>query len=65
MKDIKLHRSVSNKLLAGVCGGLGESFGIDPSIVRLIWVLVSLVLPFGAGLVLYIVAAVILPKEEI
>lgn len=64
MRDIKLYRSATNKLLAGVCGGIGECFGIDPNIVRIIWALVTLV-SFGVGFILYIIAAIILPKEEV
>ena len=41
----KLYKSEDNKVLCGVCGGLGEFLGIDPTIIRLIWV----VLAFAAG----------------
>lgn len=45
---------------AGVCGGLGEFLGIDPTIVRLVFVLLSL--GFGSGLLFYILAALIIPN---
>ncbi len=59
----KLYKSVDNKVLCGVCGGLGEYFGIDPTIVRLIWVLLTLL--FGAGIVLYIIAIFLIPREPL
>ena len=49
-------------MIAGVCGGVAEYFGIDPSIVRLIWA--ALILMGGVGLPLYIVAAIILPRKS-
>jgi Putative stress-responsive transcriptional regulator len=39
MSDKKLSRSTGNKILGGLCGGLGEYFNIDPTIIRLIWIL--------------------------
>ena len=56
----KLYRSKTNKMLAGVCGGLGEYANLDPTIVRLIAVLIGL---SGAGLVAYLVCAVIIPEK--
>ena len=56
----KLYRSKTNKMLAGVCGGLGEYVNMDPTIVRLIAVLIGL---SGAGLVAYLVCAVIIPEK--
>lgn len=56
----KLYRSTRNRLLCGVCGGLGEFFHIDPTIVRLIWGLFALT---GAGIVFYILAAIIVPSD--
>ena len=55
----KLYRSTEEKKIAGVCGGLGDYFDIDPTIIRLIWV--SLVLAFGSGIVAYILAWIIVP----
>ena len=61
MKGKRLYRSRENAMLAGVCGGIGEFFDIDPTIVRLAWV----VLGFcgGVGLWAYIIAAVIIPQR--
>lgn len=57
----KLHKSASDKKLAGVCGGLAESLGIDSTIVRLVWAL--MILGWGIGVPLYIICAIILPEE--
>ena len=57
----KLHKSASDKKLAGVCGGLAESLGIDSTIVRLVWAL--MILGWGIGVPLYIICAIIMPEE--
>ncbi len=57
----RLHKSQRDKKLLGVCGGLAESFGIDSTIVRLIWAV--LFVCYGSGLLLYILAALIMPNE--
>jgi len=57
----KLYRSKSNRIIAGVCGGLGEYFKVDPTLIRLLWVLLSL--SGGAGVVAYIIAWIIIPEE--
>ena len=51
-----------NKKLTGVCGGLGEYFDIDPTIVRVLFL--AAVLVFGTGLLLYIILAVVMPEEN-
>ncbi|EAK8409892.1 PspC domain-containing protein [Listeria monocytogenes] len=56
----KLYKSSSQKMIAGVCGGLAEYFGIEVTIIRLLWV--GAVLFFGTGILLYILAAIIIPK---
>ena len=48
-------------MIAGVCGGLGEYFNIDPNVIRVIWAILSCFA--GAGIVAYIVAALILPVK--
>ena len=52
----------NNKIICGVCGGIGEYLGIDPTVVRLLWVLLSVL--GGAGLLAYIIAAIIIPEEQ-
>ena len=49
-------------MLAGVCGGIGEFFNIDPTLVRLGWVLFSAL--GGSGILAYIVAMIIIPGEK-
>ena len=53
----KLLRSNENKMICGVCGGIGEYFNMDPTLIRLLWVLLSLG-SCGPGLLVYIIAAV-------
>ncbi|MBD3155315.1 MAG: PspC domain-containing protein [Candidatus Aenigmarchaeota archaeon] len=60
-KTKRLYRSGKNKVIAGVCGGIGEYFNIDPVIVRLVWVLFALA--YGSGLLAYIIAWIIIPKN--
>ena len=57
----KLYRSRREKKLAGVCGGLATYLNVDVSVIRLIWVLVTLFA--GAGLLAYIVCALVIPEE--
>ena len=61
MKGKRLYRSRENAMLAGVCGGIGEFFDIDPTIVRLAWVILGFC--GGVGLWAYIIAAVISPQR--
>ncbi len=55
----KLYRSVEDKKIAGVCGGLGEYFDIDPTIIRLIWL--AMLFAVGSGVLAYIIAWIIVP----
>lgn len=57
----RLYRSRTNRIIAGVCGGLGEYFQIDPLIIRLIWLI--LFLAGGVGLLVYLIAWIIIPTE--
>lgn len=58
----KLYRSEKDKVLAGVCGGLGEYFDTDPVLVRLAFLLFTFV--GGGGVLLYIILAIVIPKGE-
>ncbi|HHV98271.1 MAG TPA: PspC domain-containing protein [Clostridiaceae bacterium] len=58
----RLYRSKSNRVLAGVCGGIAEYFNIDPTIVRIIWVVIGLT--YGAGIIAYIIASIIIPDRK-
>ena len=57
----KLYRSKNNKTLCGVCGGIAEYFQIDPTVVRLIWVFLTLCA--GMNILVYILCALIIPQE--
>lgn len=59
----KLYESNQNKMIDGVCGGIAEYFGIDPTVVRLIWALFSLM--GGSGILAYIIAAIIIPRSPV
>ena len=61
MMEKRLYKSKTNKTIAGVCGGIGEYFGIDPTIIRLIWV--AFCLAGGSGILAYVIACFIIPDE--
>ena len=58
----KLYRSQNDKMILGVCGGIAEYFEIDPVLVRLGFVLVTMA--GGSGILAYIIAAVVIPQRE-
>jgi phage shock protein C len=60
----KLYRSKTKKMIAGVCGGLAEYFDIDTSVVRLIFVGISLITAVIPMVIFYIIAWIIIPVEE-
>lgn len=62
MEQKKLVRSRMNKMICGVCGGIGEYFHIDPTVVRLIWAIVT-ICACGTGLLVYLIAAIVIPEE--
>jgi len=57
----RLHRSRTEKMIAGVCGGLAEYLDVDPTLVRVVWVFVSLLA--GVGVLLYLIMWVIMPLD--
>lgn len=61
MEQKKLTKSTSNRMISGVCAGLGEYLGIDPTLIRLIWAILTFG-SLGTGVLVYIVAAVIIPE---
>lgn len=62
MEMKKLYRSVTDRKVCGVCGGLGAYLNIDPTLLRLIWVVLCIP-TFCTALIAYIIAAVIIPEE--
>ena len=59
----KLYRSTSNKMLAGVCGGIAEYFNVDPTNIRLAYVLLSVFTAAFPGIIVYILAMIIIPSD--
>lgn len=59
----KLYRSNTDRKLCGVCGGLAEYFDIDPTIIRLIFIFLTLF--GGGGVLIYLICALVVPKSPI
>ena len=57
----RLYKSKENRMIDGVCGGIAEYFNIDPTLVRLGWVVFSLA--GGSGVLAYIIALIIIPEK--
>jgi phage shock protein PspC (stress-responsive transcriptional regulator) len=62
METKKLYRSRTDKMVAGVCGGLGKYLGIDPTLIRLAFALLVL-FGIGSGLLIYLVMMIVMPLE--
>ena len=60
----KLYRVEQGKMLAGVCGGLAEYFNIDPSLVRILWVVITVFTAVFPSLIAYFICAAILPRKS-
>ncbi len=58
----RLYRSEQDKMLLGVCGGIGEYLDVDPTLIRLLWAVFACT---GTGIVAYIVAASIIPRRPL
>lgn len=59
----KIYKSRSDRMIFGVCGGLGRYFDVDPTILRLGWVAITIFSGILPGVVIYIIALIIMPKE--
>jgi phage shock protein PspC (stress-responsive transcriptional regulator) len=59
----KLYLSDTDRKIAGVCGGIAEYLEVDSTVVRLVWVILS-VLSFGTGFVVYLLAWLIIPRKK-
>ena len=57
----RLYKSSTDKKVCGVCGGIANYFDVDPTVIRLIWVIFTLA--GGSGLIAYIIEAIIMPDE--
>ena len=62
MSNQRLYRSSTDRMIAGVCGGLGKYFGVDPTIVRLVFLLLLIV--GGSGFLLYLILWIVVPDEQ-
>lgn len=60
----KLYRSTTDQLVAGICGGIGEYFDVDPNIIRVVWTVITVLTGFFPGIVAYILVWIILPQRE-
>lgn len=61
MEPKKLTKSTTNRMICGVCAGIGDYINVDATVVRILWVIFSLA--GGAGLLAYIIAAIIMPEQ--
>ena len=59
----KLYRSRQNRMLGGICGGIGEYLNVDPTVVRLLWVLFTFV--GASGLLAYLICLLIIPENPV
>ncbi len=58
----RLYKIETGKKLDGVCGGIAEYFDIDPTLIRLLWIIFSCC--WGGGIIAYIIAAIVMPKKS-
>ncbi len=61
----RLYRSRDNKIIAGIMGGIGEYYGTDPVLIRLIYVLITLITGFVPGVLGYLIAMLIVPEAPV
>jgi phage shock protein PspC (stress-responsive transcriptional regulator) len=59
----RLYRSKTRRMLGGICGGLGDYLDVDPTVIRLVWAVLT-IFTWGIWLLIYIIAWVIVPEEE-
>ena len=62
METKNLYRSKKDRVFAGVCGGIGEYLGVDPTVIRLLAVILGFT---GSGVLAYIVAAILIPENPV
>lgn len=59
----KLYRNTNNKMVSGVCSGLADYLNVDPTVVRLVWAIVTAFTALFAGIVLYVICAIVIPES--
>ena len=62
-QEKRLYRSKTNRVFAGICGGLGEYMNVDPVILRLVWVLVVIFTGIFPGVIAYFISIFIIPEK--
>jgi phage shock protein C len=62
--DNKLHRSTTNRMIAGVCGGLAEWLGWSPNMVRILYVIISVVSAAFPGILVYLILWFVMPRRR-
>lgn len=60
----RLYLSNDNKKIWGICGGLGEYFNIDPTFIRILWVVLTIYSGFFPGVILYFILKLIIPSKQ-
>lgn len=60
----KLYRSKEDRKMTGLCGGIGEYFGVDPTIIRILVVLIAMITAFVPALIIYFVISAIVPEKD-
>lgn len=60
----KLYRSETNKVFAGIIGGIGEYFDVDPVLLRVLWLLILASTGIIPGLIVYLIAIFVVPKKQ-
>ncbi len=64
LKDVKrLYRSKNERMLAGICGGFGEYANVDPTLIRLIFILITIFTGFAPGIIAYIILWIVVPEN--
>lgn len=63
MEEKRLLRSRKNRVLGGICGGIGDYVNMDPTVIRIIYVLLSILTAF-CGLLVYLILLLIIPEEK-
>lgn len=64
MSDLNLRKSSTDKFISGVCGGIAQSFGVDPTLVRLVWAAITVLTSVIPGVILYGIASVVMPSDD-
>lgn len=59
----KLYRSDTNKIFAGIIGGIGEYLNIDPALLRVLWLFIVIFTGVAPGIIAYIIAVFVVPKK--